>query len=578
MEKNMRRVYPFIFIIIFILKTVIYAADPNVSVSISDEKIGINETTTIIITVSDQQVDSIEDPQSDQYRLQYSSMSFSYGSSSYNGQTTSSTATYSYSYTLTPKEKGTIHIDGFRVYVGKKTYTTEDLTLEVVEEDQKTAGGSRYFNPWSMLDEYYGRNNKDTVKVYLQIYIDNKSPLQNEQIGLEAWMYSTDPSTMDAAVKRISDLYSDKLIKYEVTDYVDTESVVTQEFDGETYYGKLLDYYVAYPIDSGWLGVAAPKYIAVTENRKMELSADNFAINSAKLDESSGLDYIGDLSVTRNISTNLTMQGSIISVELEMIGDGNLKVFSDPYENVDLDGIFISKPNTDIEFYEMTNGKIYFKQTVEYSVLAQNAGEYAVPAVILDYYENDGEIAEKSIKLNGFKITVLPESLALINLDELPLRIIDKLIDFKFIMLKPIYWVLFILILIAPIAAKLIGIHLSKMESDREYSRKFLANTRLSRYLSEANRYLQEKKYRDFYVALQKGIFYYITDKLNIPAGLGIKELTRKLEERGIAQELIAQVNEVYGLCGYYAYSGQPSEEKTEQLLSDAKRIFDTIR
>jgi len=113
------------------------------------------------------------------------------------------------------------------------------------------------------------------------------------------------------------------------------------------------------------------------------------------------------------------------------------------------------------------------------------------------------------------------------------------------------------------------------LETDGEYSRKFLAKKRLSKYLSEAETYLSRGEYPEFYRALQKGVFYYITDKAGISRGLGIKAILQELRAMSIDEKIIGRIEYIYEECNYSAYSGVKNATNADNLLSEAKTIFD---
>lgn len=223
----------------------------------------------------------------------------------------------------------------------------------------------------------------------------------------------------------------------------------------------------------------------------------------------------------------------------------------------------------------MVNNKALFQQSIKYSILAQKAGNIFIPETIIKYY--DDNLKQQEMKINSFAIKV-NDKVSVVSTENYHLKAVDNPVYFRLLLLNPFCLLIILLSVVMPVLAFFYGNHQEKMTEDSNYSRRFLANKRLSKYFSEAKKLLENKSYKDFYTALQKGIFYYITDKLNIPSGIGYKELINILRDRNISDEKIGLFEKIYQDCSKNAYSTQADESIADEILSDSTRLVEKFK
>lgn len=98
-----------------------------------------------------------------------------------------------------------------------------------------------------------------------------------------------------------------------------------------------------------------------------------------------------------------------------------------------------------------------------------------------------------------------------------------------------------------------------------------------NKHLANASKMLQNGDEKAFYEAIYKGIYGYLSDKLNIEAAdLSKEHIIMQLSSRGIRQELILRLTESLELCEMARYapiSGLSQQEVFDKVKSTINEI-----
>lgn len=542
------------------------AEEPKVTARLQTDEIGIDDQTYVSIEAN-QKAELVNAPKSDGFELAYTGESQNSQVTIINGKMESLT-TFAYNFVLSPKKRGTLTIPPFQVKIAGKTYNTEPLTIRIVKQSAQRPNPQ---DPFAQMEEFF--NNRPKIpELYLKLVARPNPVYQNQQVVLDAIMISTMKEAFDYQLMEASPIRSDKAALVDITDSLQAESGIQRN---GAYFQKSIKRYVLFPIENGKIGIAPPSLVAVSPYGQIPLKSQVIGIDSIKAGGGSGVSYIGDITVEFTKPTNTLEAGKAVELSLSMTGSGNLKALSNPYGDLKLDGLYISAPETELKFTYFRNGRAFFRQNIKYTLLAQKGGVYTVPPVIIPYFTD--ALIKRELRLPSFRLNAGDTGLQE-QVQTFMQKPLDRKKTFRFLLFNPIFFISLILLILLPVAGFLLGKHQIKLASDKNYSRKFLANKRLARYLSDAKTYLEDRKYQEFYLALQKGVFYYITDKLNIPAGISRKELFEKLLEKGLSTQVIETYDHVYESCSRNAYSGTTDSTEADLLLDEAKKIFEAIR
>ncbi len=552
-----------------------FSEEPTINIEAGSDKIGLNETLSIQVII-DKRATKVDMPTAPAHtQLAYQGMSTSFNISIVNGRRTTMN-NYIYNFVFQADQIGTYVIDSFNVTVDGKTYKTDPLTIEVVKQSQNNSSAAGRTEDF--FDQFFGRSRRSFEPEAFLIAQPNVSEVrQNQQMILDVTAYANDESILKSQFVEATSLQSDKFLIYDVSrTLTNTDEIYKQEINGEEYFARHVRRYVCFPVDSGRLAMMPPIFVAVTPYGQMKVRTDKVEINSVQVGRQGGLNYIGNLSATASLSTNVQEVGKVVELKIELTGNGNLKVFSNPYGNFTSQDFFISAPTTEIEMTDSSGGEYIFRETIKYSLIAKHPGDLEIPPLRLDYY--DSGMQSQSLTIPGSTIRVIPTYSTNRTLTDMTLKDADTDGRFRFVMFDPVYVALFILSLLMPFASMFYGRHANRLGTDSNYARRFMAGKRFAKYFTDAKRNLDGKNYKDFYLSLQKGLFYFVTDKMSMPSGLGAKEIIEKMTEKKVPGETIDKFREAYELCSQNAYSGRTDENSADEAVEKVRSVFEAIR
>ncbi|OHD53666.1 MAG: hypothetical protein A2Y33_07025 [Spirochaetes bacterium GWF1_51_8] len=562
----MRKLFPILFIILS--AAALFADEPSIEVMIDQQTIAMNEEAQIIIKM-DRKAEDITTPAANMFRLEGPYVSQSMNMMYANGQM-SQTVEYEYKFILFPKTKGKFKIGAFTIKTGGKSYKTQPLEIKITAPSKQA--GTTQNDPFSIMEKIFNHNQQKTPEIFLKLIPAKSGVFQGTPVIVDAVAFCTDPEILNSQFVETSTIRGDKYLIYDLTAFVSNNVSAPVTISGELYYPKIVKRYVLFPIETGSLVVVPPQIVAISPYGHLLLAADNIGIDSFKYSDKTGLSYIGTLSAKSALETNLADAGKRVTFTLEMEGNGNLKVLSNPLKNLSIPGLFIAQPQTSIGFKEWKGNSPIFVQKIVYSILALKPGKYEIPSILIDYFDTD--MNPRQIELPGGTIDAAASKGVSAAKTVYTPKPLDGIADRSGNPLPPFVWIVFGLFGMSPFASFLYGRHKDKMSGDAGYSRRFLANKRLSKYLNDSRANLKQGNFKEFYLSLSKGLFYYITDKTGLPAGMAFRDILAELGKRGTPPQTLDELQKIYDTCNRNAFSGAADEKAVDETLEMAVRLF----
>lgn len=549
------------------LAMALHAADPVIDVRVDPPVIGLDERATVILQL-DRQAQKIQPVGDREYGLQYGGESHSSQVTIING-VVQSKSTFQYTFIVTPKKTGGFTLGKFEVTVNGKKYTApaQDIQFKVVRKNQRKAVNPA--DPFAQIDEFFNGRNR-VPAIAFRLIPRTSTALQNQQVILDGYLESPERSSFDYQYSQVSDIRSDKCALFDISDTIKPS---IQKIGGV--FRKLVKRYVIYPVETGKIGIAPPNIIAVTPYGQLQLKSEVIGIDSTKLNDRSGLSYVGELTVKLTLSANRIEVGKNCEITLVMTGNGNLKVLSNPYNDLHSGGIFLSSPVTDLKFLEYRGNRAFFRQQVKYLMMTKKPGTYRVPPLVIRYYDDKG--TPRSLEIASFTVEST-EKEQTIRKENLSLKPLKNSSDFRFLLFTPWMILLLVLFSLLPVGAAFFGLHRERLANDPDYARKYLADKRLTGYFAQAENKLRQNDTKGFYSSAQNGLFFYLTDKLNLPSGTGYRELLNELKTRHVDEEVISLFVDIYSECSRNAFSGQADSGSTGDIMNKIKRITELTK
>ncbi|MCX7821115.1 MAG: BatD family protein [Brevinematales bacterium] len=530
-----------------------FAEDVEINVSIENPNISLNERGLISIEVN-KKAKNIIPPEGKDFEITYAGVSESSQVTIINGKM-QSRHSYIYNFFFIPKRLGRIEVPSFNVEVDK-SYKTKPVAFNVTKNVKK----KNNVDPFSDIEELMTPRLKIPM-LKLRLVPDKQTLYQNQPVIVDLYLYSDQKEALDYSLKEASPLKTDKSIYYEISSSI--SPIVQKE---GSFYRKLLKKFVFYPVENGLLGVAPPVFVAISPYGQLEVKGDNIGVDVKPF--KGGFKYIGELVADLKVSTNSLKQGEILTINLTLKGNGNLKLFSDLYDRMKIEHLFITRKQEKVNFETLRGNIPFFVNQITFEIIPEKEGEYIIPSLRIEYYNN--AFVHKEIVLPQIKFKVLPDNE--VNKDNPEYRVIKESKNYKFIILNPFLMFLFIIMCVLPFVALSYNMFKKKFEKDPEFRKRFMADKKLSYFLKDAERFLLEKDYKSFYLSLSKAIFYYITDKYNIPASLSFREVLANLKDK-VDEKNIKALKEKYDYC-QMAYSMNVDKENARTILEEVKRLL----
>ncbi len=542
-----------IFFLIFFVER-LFATEVEISISVENPTIGLNDRGLISIELN-KKAKNIIPPQSKDFVIIYAGVSESSQLTIINGKM-QSRHSYIYNFFFIPKKLGRIEVFPFSIEIDK-TYQTKPVFFNVIKNQPR----KKSVDPLDEIENLITSRIKiPTLK--LKLLLNKQVVYQNQPLIIDLYLYSDQKEALDYSIKETSPIRTDKSIYYDISQTVN--SIV--EKDG-IFYRKLLKRFVFYPVESGMLAIAPPVFVAITPYGQLEVKGDNVGVDVKPFKE--GFKYIGELETNVKINTNTLKVGEILTITLTLKGNGNLKLFSQLYDKIKIENLFISKKMEKITFTGIYGKEPYFSNEIVFEVIPEKEGDYKIPPLRIEYYNTT--FNRKEVVFPEIKFKVLPINNDFIN-ENLEYRAIKETGSYKFIIFNPFLVGLFIIIFLLPFFSIAYNYFKNRLEKDTVFRKKFLANKKLSTFLFDAEKALAEKDYKLFYHSLGKAIFYYITDKYNIPASLSFKEVLKKIENR-VDDRVLKALKEKYDYC-QMAYSVNIDNKNARDTLEEVKKLL----
>ncbi len=547
--------------LLLLLTANLYSEEIEINASISPEIVNIGEETFVSIEVN-KKVKEIIPPKATEYEIKYVGTSQQSFVSVVNGKITSKQS-YIYQYVLIPKKIGSLTISPFRV-IADKTYETSPLKLKV---EKKIIPKKRPRSPIDDIEDLISGSRIKLPQITLKLIPQKNRVYQNEGLIVDLYLYSDQREAFDYNYQEVSPIRTDKAIFYTITNFNEEIQRIN------SYYRKIIGRYIFYPIEKGTLGISPPTLVAISPYGQLKVNGENTGIEVLRLSTGEGIHYVGDLEAKFEAGSNVINIGENLKLKLNFRGNGNLKIFSTLYNNLKIDGLFFSTENIKFDFDKFIAGKPYFTMELTLIVTPEKDGKYTIPPVKIDYFDNSFQ--KKSLRLPAIKLEVLNSLIDRVT--QLPhYRSVNFKKNFKFLLFNPFIIIWLIIITILPAAAIFYNLLQEKLKRDETFKKKFLANKRLDTFLKDASIHLTRKEYREFYLALQKAIFYYIADKFNLSTSMSFKKMLDKLKEKDIDLDLIEQIEKKYNQC-QSVYSGKVDKENAIKIFNEVKKLLAQI-
>ena len=580
----------FLFILGFVLCSVVATAQVQFDAKVSKKRLGVNERLRVDFEMN-QDGDNFRPPNFENFRV-VGGPNQSISNSWINGKRSFSKT---YSYFLAPQSVGKVTIGQATIEIEGQTYKTLPIQVEVGTAVEVPKDGNNA--------EYVASEN-----VHLVAEVSKANPYLNEAITVTYKLYVSHDVSITSQWREIdtpkyADFWSQNI------DNQNNFKVMEGKYNGQDYRYVILRTTVLYPQKTGELEIEPLTLdvpIDVQGNRRdifgrrsMErvnktISAGKRTINvkplplEGKPDGFNGA--VGDFTFDVNANKNNLNANESLQVDVKISGKGNLKLFTIPA---------ITLPNT-LEVYEpehsesvtTTIGGMQGSISDSYTVVPQFKGTYPVNPITFSYFDPNIE-KYKTITSKEFTIEVengpISSATAPTTSNDSKKQVVLSRDNFKYIKLEgnlqpiaqqsffksALFWTLlggpFLLIPLFILAGKKRRARLNDVEGNRLRKADKLAK----KFLSEAKRNIANPVL--FYESLERSLHNYLKANLNIETSEMEKSLISKmLLERKVDASTVENFIALLKSCEFARYASS-SQASVQQDYVKAVEVISNI-
>ncbi len=542
-----------------------------------------------------------------------------------NGKMTRS-VNYTYTYILIAQEAGRFTIPAASVVVDKTGYKSQAIPIEVVKESESIAsapqqsggsaqqGGSTQQQRQSAQSTASNRVAKDDV--FLQMNISRKSVYKGEPLRAEIKLYTRVDIVNNENMKLPS---FNGFWAQDVTDSRQ-QGARRETYNGKVYDTHLIREYLLYPQQSGELVIDPAQLDIVAQvvvqgrnidpffggghefyNVRRHLQTTPITIDVKRLPAAAPASFTGavgqyTIELIPPESTSLTAN-TASTIKLRVSGSGNISFVQAP--KIDLPASFEPYTVRTTESLRNEATQMSGYKEFEYPFIARAEGDYTVPKVEFSYF-NPSNNAYMTVSTNPFNLTITADkggnggaAQIISGVSKSDIAMLGS--DIRFIKLgsanlkherEPLIlsWLYFLIVgaMLALWGAMFVMLRRMIRDSKNEALRrgKRASKVAVQRFKS-AKSSMDAGDERVFYKEMLRGLWGYMSDKLNIPVADLTKEYVRdEIIRRGGSQSVAQEFSAIISRCDEAQYSPMASAQMDEvyrdglQLISQIEELF----
>lgn len=524
-----------------------------------------------------------------------------------NGKTTQSQS-FSYIFVLRAKKEGKFTIRPASIKVGGKTYESNSLNIEVVKgqpQQQQSQGGQQQSGGQQQDDTPTGNISKDNL--FVRVAVDKSSVSKGEQILATVKLYIS----QNVPLNGFDDV---KLPSYEGFWTKDIEVPTQINFTREVYNGRIyqvgvLKKTILFPQQVGNIRIDPFEISCLVRQRVRQQQSffddffDNYRVVKAKVVSDPVTINVKDLPGQPDGFTgavgNFSFNGALdktegktneaMTLKLTVSGNGNLNLINPP--KIELPQDFESyEPKTSDKTIASENG-MSGSISFEYLFIPRYAGNFTIPAVKFVFFNpNTRQFETKTTE--AFNIHVEKgkddgKSSVVSSYSKEDVKMIGK--DIRFIkqnkaVLKQkgssFYGTFeFYLIYILSIAGFAVFFVLNRKKIKENENIVLVKNKRANKValkrLKEASIFLKNNQQEQFYEAVIKALWGYLSDKLSIPvADLNREKAAAALLEKGISPEVVSELMMIIDDCEFARYAPAAFSGTMTEIYDGAAKVM----
>ena len=553
-------------------------------------KVGINERLQLTLEISGADASKVGQPRLPEIKYFQELGSSSSSSSSIqiiNGKMESQ-VTKSYTYTLQPTGSGRYLIPPISIKYKGKSYTTEAISINVIKGSTEP--------PPAQSNNF--RNNKQNTSselkdnLFIITDLSKSTVYKNEPIIATSKIYTRyDISNLEfASEPAYNGFWKEQVFKPERINFT------RENYKGVLYNVMNLGTTALFPSQSGKLIIPAPEMNVSIRTQSRSFfdfgSSKDYTIKgkprSVTVKElpvtnqpANFSGAVGSFKISSSVNITELKAGDSFTYTLNISGSGNLKHFDAPTLREIKKLRFIDPEISS----NLNKDKVSGSKTVKYLVIAQEKGNFTIPAVEFSYFDTKQKkyITKKtksySINVSEGSTIYVPGTTAqaMVESEGADIGFIIKSDEKKSIVYihdNIFYKLIWILMFISIPVSMIISKEQSKLAGNADYLRAKQAEKILKKYMKQATESAKQQK-SEFYTFAQTGLSNYLSDKLKIPRGSTTEDILNQLCSFDISEEFENDISAFLNKCIQVRF--MPGGFSAETITQDFGKLKEII-
>ncbi|MBP7507018.1 MAG: protein BatD [Prolixibacteraceae bacterium] len=597
----------FILLLLFLgIRT--YAEDVRFTMS-APEIVSVGEQFSLTLTLN-AKGDNLQMPQLDGFDiLMGPSVSTSRSFSSINGTMTQSVSN-SYTYILRGQKEGTFSISPASIRAEGKNIQSNQLSIKVIQGRQP-AGASAGAGTRSQGQDSSTESSRTSAgsrdDLFIQYEVDKKNVYKGEMISVAFKLYSrVNLSVADQTLPSFEGFWTQDIDIPPADQNRSREAV-----DGIIYNVYTLQKKILIPQQTGTLYIepaemvfnvqqrVAPTsifddFFGSVQNIRTSVRSNRIAITVKDLPPAPA-DFkgaVGKFTLSSEIDNTDIKSNEAITIKVKISGSGNLKHINAPSFKFPAD-FEIYDPKTSYDF-KATESGITGSTVFEQVIIPRYQGNFTIPAQNFVYFDVDSK-SYKTLSTQEFNIRVAKGSddqstTVVSSMSKEDVKYIGKDIRYiktgntklqnshSFIFGSFMFYFGYIAALLAFAAVVVILQKKARENANLALMRNRKASKMARKHLKAANECLKANNKDDFYEALLKAFWGYLSDKLTIPQS----ELTRDnvrstLISNSVESVVIDEFIKLIDICEMARYAPTAVNESISELYSRGEKLINNF-
>ncbi|MFV0376518.1 MAG: BatD family protein [Mangrovibacterium sp.] len=525
-----------------------------------------------------------------------------------NGQMSQSVS-FSYIYILQAKQEGSFTIKPATIEVDGKVYQSNELTIQVVkgqvnQQQNSSAGGATQQNNNSAPTAT--DISKDDLMV--KVDLDKRNIYRGEQAIATVKIYVSP----NVPITNFEDV---KIPSYEGfwTQEIPVPNQIQfnrEVLNGKIYQVGLLKKTILFPQQTGRIKIDPFEITCLIRQqiRRQRSVFDDFFDNGYRTVSAKAVSEptyvqvkelpsqpdgfyggVGNLSFSAAIDKTEAKTNEAISLRLTVQGSGNLRLIEAPKVEFPKD-FEVYDPKT-TENLNPGNGGLSGSKTFEYLAIPRYPGDYTIPPVTFTSFDpasgkyktttsqafnlkvekgSDEQSATVTSAVNKQDVRFLGKDIRFLKQNQYKLH--PKMDSFYG---STLFWLMYILSAAAFIVMAIIYRKKLKENANSALVKNKKANKVAQKRLKQASVYLKEHKAEQFYEAVLKAFWGYLSDKLSIPvASLNRDTAVANLKDKFVDQEQIDEFISLIDTCEFARYAPSTSDAALEEVYGKSASLM----